>query len=310
MIRRYITLLLIPHPSRGVQTLRLSHAAILGVAALVVIFFGAVVFVTVGYVTTVVDQATLARLQSENADLVERLGEMQSNIDEMHDQMTLLADLDRTIRLQADLDPLPVGARNMGMGGGGPVEEMGAIREPLIMTATEMAEDTRTDLERLMQDVLSQKESFQEILGALERQAHLRRHTPSIRPATGWTSSRYGYRRDPFTHKMRWHTGIDISAPRGTPIVATADGIVSYVGRRGRLGRVVEIEHGYGFSTMYGHCSIIQVRKGERVSRGQVIASMGSSGRSTGSHVHYEVRVSGTPVNPKHYFLATGGTID
>lgn len=310
MIRRDISLLLIPHPSRAVRTLSLSYRAVAGLAGLAAIFIAGIVFVTVGYVSGVVDQARLERLERENRELVARVSAMQEEMDEVHDHMAVLADLDRTIRLQADLDPIPRGARNLGMGGGGSVREMGLTREPLISSGIREAEETCSELERLMQDVLAQKESFQEILGSLERQAHLRRHTPSIRPATGWISSGYGYRRDPFTHKVRWHGGIDISAPRGTPIVATADGIVSYVGRRGGMGRVVEVDHGYGFSTMYGHCSVIRVRKGESVTRGQLIALMGSSGRSTGSHVHYEVRVSATPVNPKHYFLPAGGTVN
>jgi murein DD-endopeptidase MepM/ murein hydrolase activator NlpD len=310
MIRRDITLLLIPHPSRAVRTLRLSYRAVAGLAGLAAVCIACIVFVTVGYVTGVVDQVRLERLERENRELLARVNTMQKDMDGVYDQMALLADLDRTIRLQADLDPIPRGARNLGMGGGGSIQEMGLTRDPLVSPAILEAEDTRSELERLMQDVLAQKESFQEILGSLERQAHLRRHTPSIRPSTGWISSGYGYRRDPFTHKVRWHGAVDISAPRGTPIVATADGIVSYVGRRGGLGRVVEIDHGYGFTTMYGHCSVIRVRKGESITRGQLIALMGSSGRSTGSHVHYEVRVSGTPVNPKNYFLPAGGTVN
>jgi hypothetical protein len=302
-----VTLLYIPDASQGIRTVRISHAAIMGIGILAAALIIGVGLVTVGYFTTVVDGVALNRLRTENVALAEQLNLLRSGLDDVRGDVAVLADLGRTIRLEADIDPMPAGMRNIGMGGGGPLDEKGATREPLLLTSIEM-DDARSDLEKLMQEVHVQKDSFQEILTALERQSHLRSHTPSIRPTTGWISSRFGYRRDPFTDQWRWHRGVDISAPSGTPIIATADGVISYVGRRGGLGRVVEIDHGYEFSTLYGHCSVVRVRKGERVTRGQLIALVGKTGRTTGSHVHYEVMVSGTPVNPKNYFLPAGGT--
>lgn len=145
------------------------------------------------------------------------------------------------------------------------------------------------------------RENLEEMISSLEeRQAYLEAK-PSIWPARGRITSRYGYRRSPFSGKREFHQGIDIAAPRGTPIVATGAGVVTFAGWRTGYGRVVIIDHGYGYRTLYGHNDSIKVKVGQRVSKGQVIAYMGSSGRSTGTHVHYEVHVNGSPTNPANY---------
>ena len=129
---------------------------------------------------------------------------------------------------------------------------------------------------------------------------------PSMMPVQGarWTSS-FGVRSDPFRGRAAMHGGIDMAGPLGTPIYATADGVVSTADWQGGYGNLVELGHGAGIATRYGHLSRIMVRPGERVTRGQVIALMGSTGRSTGSHLHYEVRIDGRAVNPLP-FLQSG----
>lgn len=126
--------------------------------------------------------------------------------------------------------------------------------------------------------------------------------TPSIWPTDGGdVTSRFGWRQSPFGYGSDWHPGIDIANGYGTPIVATADGVVTSAGWNGGYGLFVEIEHGYGISTAYGHSSQLAVRVGQKVKKGDVIAYMGSTGASTGSHVHYEVRVNGQQVNPADF---------
>ena len=114
-------------------------------------------------------------------------------------------------------------------------------------------------------------------------------------------SSQFGYRRDPFNGEMRMHEGVDMRAASGTPILATADGVVTFAGWKGGYGRMVKVRHDFGFETVYGHLRKIRVSIGERVSRGDRIGDMGNSGRSTGTHLHYEVRTNGKPVNPMTY---------
>jgi murein DD-endopeptidase MepM/ murein hydrolase activator NlpD len=124
-----------------------------------------------------------------------------------------------------------------------------------------------------------------------------------VRAAVRYTST-FGYRRDPKTGGRRMHKGIDMAGPRGTPIYAPADGVVTFAGWQSGFGWLVKIRHEFGIETFYAHNNKLRVKKGQRVSRGDLIADMGSSGRSTGNHVHYEVRVNGKPVNPMTYIKA------
>lgn len=122
---------------------------------------------------------------------------------------------------------------------------------------------------------------------------------PSVQPVTRLQfTSNFGIRSDPFQGTARMHAGVDISGPVGTPIFATADGIIAHADRQGGYGNLVEVNHGKGIATRYGHLSKILVADGARVTRGQLIGLMGSTGRSTGSHLHYEVRIDGHAVNP------------
>ena len=135
-----------------------------------------------------------------------------------------------------------------------------------------------------------------------ERQSLLNA-TPSIKPAAGWFTSRFGYRIDPFTGKPVMHAGLDIAAPPGTPVVAPADGVVSFVGYETGYGKLVSIDHGYGVITRFAHNSQIFVESGQKIKRRDVIAAIGSTGRSSGPHCHYEIRVHGVPVDPINYIL-------
>lgn len=141
---------------------------------------------------------------------------------------------------------------------------------------------------------------LQELLA--ERQSILNQ-TPSIKPARGWITSRFGYRVDPFTGKPEMHYGLDLAAAPGTPVVAPADGVVSYVAYEAGYGKIVAIDHGYGVRTRFAHNSQIYVELGQKVKRYDVIAAVGSTGRSSGPHCHYEVRVNDVPVDPINYIL-------
>jgi len=125
--------------------------------------------------------------------------------------------------------------------------------------------------------------------------------------AGGRVTSDYGWRINPITRSREYHRGIDLGAPTGTPIVATADGRVVFAGRLSLYGETVRIQHGDGLETLYAHCHEVAVSVGERVSAGQIIAYVGMTGRSTGPHVHYEVRIDGDPTDPRPYLAESGG---
>jgi murein DD-endopeptidase MepM/ murein hydrolase activator NlpD len=141
------------------------------------------------------------------------------------------------------------------------------------------------------------------LLKTLNDRENLLACTPSIRPATGWVSSKFGYRKSPFSNKKEFHKGMDIASKRGTPICATADGVVSFSGKKGLFGNMIVIDHGHGLRTRYGHIGKIQTKRGQIVKRGETIATVGNTGRSTGPHVHYEVFLNGVQVNPNKYIL-------
>jgi len=149
----------------------------------------------------------------------------------------------------------------------------------------------------------TQETGFESLLVALDNKKNILASTPAIWPTTGWVTSRFGYRKSPFTGLKEFHKGLDISTRKGTPIIAPADGAVIYCGKRGYMGKTVIIDHGHGIVTRYGHCHSYLVKKGSKVKRGDVIAKIGNTGRSTGPHLHYDIRINGISVNPEKYIL-------
>jgi murein DD-endopeptidase MepM/ murein hydrolase activator NlpD len=188
----------------------------------------------------------------------------------------------------------------MGMGGASPEEDtfptLGARRKALI-------NQMHSDLAQLEGETAVQEQSFTELQEFLLKQSSLLASTPSVMPTRGWITSTFGKRKDPFTGRRQKHKGMDISNRVGTQVVAPADGIVTKIRRMASLGKLVEVSHGYGIKTRYGHLSNTFVKVGQKVKRGQKFAAMGNTGRSTGPHLHYEVIVNGVHVNPSRYIL-------
>lgn len=136
----------------------------------------------------------------------------------------------------------------------------------------------------------------------LDKESMLR-STPTLLPTRGWITSYFGVRESPTSGRVKMHEGLDIGGKLGTPIVSPADGIVTFVGKKPGFGVLVQLDHGYGLETIYAHADVATVRKGELVARGDMIARVGNTGYSTGPHLHYEIRVNGTPVDPLYYIL-------
>jgi murein DD-endopeptidase MepM/ murein hydrolase activator NlpD len=168
-------------------------------------------------------------------------------------------------------------------------------------TLTNLARAER-NLEMIKTSLPVEKENMETLINGIEEHNRRMRAIPSIRPAKGRISSGFGYRRDPFTGRTSFHNAVDISNAYGTPVYATAYGRVVSAGYCGGYGNMVIINHGYGYQTCYAHLSRIVVSVNQQVSRGGLIGYMGRTGRSTGTHLHYEVRVNGKAVNPANYF--------
>jgi murein DD-endopeptidase MepM/ murein hydrolase activator NlpD len=158
-------------------------------------------------------------------------------------------------------------------------------------------------IDEAVKDSNLKEQSVIELWELLSDRQSLLAATPSIQPARGPIGSRFGYRIDPINGRQKMHAGLDITAPPGTPVRSPADGIVSFAGWDDQFGKLVSIDHGYGVLTRFAHNSQIFVQVGQKINKYDVIAAVGSTGRSTGPHLHYEVRVNGIAVNPANYIL-------
>lgn len=225
------------------------------------------------------------------ANEIEILKKQVGNLSEFEDKVRLIADIKQT-------------SNSSGLIGIGaiPSEEL----DPDIPLEKKHNHLMREMHEQVTQtNIAAKKQSldFEDLIKLLEKKRNLLASTPSIRPVNGWLTSPFGYRESPFTGQKEFHSGMDIANKSGKKIVATANGTVSYAGGKMYIGNLVVIDHGYGRVTKYGHLKKVLVTKGQEVKRGDVIGLMGNTGRSTGPHVHYEVRINGTPVNPEKYIL-------
>jgi len=235
----------------------------------------------------------LSRLQQLAQDrantLAKRLGLMQA-------QMIRLEALGQRLVEMANLDSGEFDFENP-PAQGGPASRGGqnAIAPPDFLEALDR-------LSRQLEDRSSQLQVLESVLMNRNLQAEL---LPKGKPILqGWLSSRYGMRTDPFTGKRDFHAGVDFAGKEGSPVVATGAGVVTWAGNRSGYGKLVEINHGGGYVTRYGHNRKILVKVGETVKKGQIIGEMGSTGRSTGPHVHFEVLRNGRTVNPAKYIRA------
>jgi murein DD-endopeptidase MepM/ murein hydrolase activator NlpD len=230
-------------------------------------------------------------LQIENSSYREATAELTT-------QLTFLQASVDALGTQAKVDPaasravdkLPALVRSRAMGGG-----TTSVLAP-VLDSTFAAPDSTFGALRELLSVLEDRLDI--VRNGVERRQALASATPSIWPVVGWLSSPYGSRRDPFNGGADFHPGLDISADYGSPVHAPADGIVASAGPSGTYGNLVVIDHGYGITTRYGHLSRFAAAPGDRVHRGDVIAYVGSTGRSTSSHLHYEILLNGQLTNP------------
>jgi len=261
------------------------------------------------------DYQTLRKSVAENRSMARTIQEQQEEIGQqrlqvqafaheinaLKDHLVELGRFEEKIRIIANLDSDKGENSLFGVGGAAPDDldprlEIYQRHEGLMREMHRQVGELNTVSQR-------QESRFGSLLDKLEGQRNLLASTPAIRPAGGWLTSRFGSRISPFTGRKEFHKGVDIANRKGTDILATADGIVSFTGKKGAMGNVLVIDHGHGLLTRYAHLSEMLKKRGEAVKRGAVIARMGSSGRSTGPHLHYEVHLNGVPVNPAKYIL-------
>ena len=293
------TILLVPDHTAKVHRIRLTSRRakallILGGAGLILfLFFGISYFVSLG------QSKHLALLEAENQDLKVQFKALSQQMTSVQNKLNRINELDHRIRLAIGIEQ----NQNSEVGVGGPDVDSPAMSQLLPQEQASQIKKIAVKLSRLDLNLGTQELSLEELDAYLEDNEALIMATPSIWPVQGWVTSGFGERLSPFYGERAIHEGIDIAAPVGTLIRASASGIVIQASWDQGYGNLVTIAHGYGITTRYGHCAEILVQKGEAVKRGQVIATVGATGRATGPHLHYEVRIYGVPVNPLRYIF-------
>ena len=244
------------------------------------------------------------RLSNRQEEITAQNRQIQNfakEINRLKSNLLVLNEFEKKIRVIANIDK--PAEKNSLFGVGGSIPEDLNPKLDLSEKHSGLIREMHEQMEQLKVASTNQSEGFESLLKYLENQRNLLASTPAISPAKGWITSKFGYRISPFTGKREFHKGLDIGARKKSPIIAAADGVITYVGRKGLLGRVVVIDHGHGVVTRYGHVHKAMKKRGESVKRGDVIALVGNTGRTTGSHLHYEVLLNGIPVNPRKYIL-------
>jgi len=241
-------------------------------------------------------------LLDENRTLVSKISEINSNLITLKRQMDALGQEDDMLRIIANLPQINEDIRKVGVGG--PEYQDRELNQNLSSRNNALTKKVILDVDQLLRKANLQRASFEEIKNKLQGAKDKISRIPTIRPTTGYNTARFGYRWHPFTGKREFHRGIDIANRYGSPIYATAGGVVIFLGTRGNYGKMIILDHGYGYQTKYAHLDKYLVRNGQEIKRGDLIAKMGSTGRSTGPHLHYEVLKNNKQVNPVAHFYA------
>lgn len=299
-LNRHVTVLVVPHTDLPMLKGKFSLSFLLFAGAL-----WSALTLWAGYLAGRHTDYWITK--ADNMVIRARMGYMVSEIDKSREALQIARNTDSQLRSLLGMRQEAPPTRASGVGGPTPADRMGLLRLVAADPGRIPQQAIRNSVVELRKESQKRLASFQEIAWFITNQRSLLRSTPSIWPASGQLTSPFGYRFSPFQnygsegHGGRIHAGIDIGNRPETPISATADGVVRYAGWSGGYGIMVLVDHGFGYTTLYGHTSKTTVRAGEHIQRGQLIAYMGTSGRSTGTHLHYEVWVHERPVNPLKY---------
>jgi len=291
MANKFYTLIVVPHAKARFRkfqvSVRLTRWVLAALGVLAVVLAG----ILTHYTWIAVEVAELRRLKTENLALATKARAYEENASQLQAKVLTLQNIVTKLGVMAGVEQSLPDAQVGGVGGLSRLE------------TTAPSVDIATSLQTLEHTVSTLTEKSSKLETIFQDQHQLLASTPSIWPARGYLSERFGNRTDPFTGLPDFHPGIDIATPRGTRVVAPAEGVVVFCGQKGGYGNAMVIDHGYGIVTRYAHLDGFNVRPGQRVRRGDVIAFTGNTGRSTAPHLHYEVWVYDQMRNPIQYIL-------
>jgi murein DD-endopeptidase MepM/ murein hydrolase activator NlpD len=274
----------------GEKIVRINLVHIVVAMSIVVCTFFSSTFTVFQFVNSTIHKANFFKQKKKNEQLTTSIQKMLGNINVLNVKLDSLVNVDNKNRLAWGLDTIDEDLEKLGVGG--PKIQWSSIGIVDKLTESLQTLKNRTDFVA---------QSFDELAHSINRTEKILNATPSVWPTQGAVTSNFGYRR--MGGASEFHSGLDIADNIGTPVVATAAGVVTKVENAGRLGLCIEIDHGFGYKTLYGHLSRTKVNLSQKVDRNEVIGYMGNTGRSTGPHLHYEVRVSGESSSPANYII-------
>ena len=304
MADKTFTLIVVPDHSSQVKRYRIHKRYLVQLGVVALVLFSLATAATVHYFSVARDAGENRGLREENLALKGQLKSIRERIDHIGTTLDRVERFDQKLRAITLLsDP----QRNLAMG---PTETEPGTAVPSSgdnqftrLTTSENPRALSSRLDKLSAEATRQEQSLQELQAYFQDQKSLLASTPSTWPVRGWVTSDFGQRLDPYTADRVMHAGLDIAGPHGKEVAAPSDGTVVFAGLEGGYGNVLVIDHGYGIKTRYGHLASIKVKPGDKLKRGQIIAAIGNTGRSTGPHLHYEVRVNGLQQNPRKFIL-------
>ena len=242
------------------------------------------------------------QLLREKASLESQLEVLNNQVDQMQVVMTDLQQRDDNLyRVLFGAEPIPLSVRQ------GAQRKIDYYEQLAQMTNSELAADLSLKVDLLEKEIYVQAKSYDEVAQMAKEQEIRMENIPAIQPVMNKdlkrVASGYGMRIDPVYHVRKFHQGMDFTAPTGTEVFATGNAKVDFAGWKQGYGNTVILDHGYGYKTLYAHLYKILVRKGQKVRRSDIIALVGNTGKSTGPHLHYEVRLNNKPVDPRNYYF-------
>ncbi len=326
--KKHYTFIIAENSSASLKTITVDKKYIhIFLGFLFTLFLILTAFLT-DYFSLYVDQWRLSQLKKENNQLEQKFIHVNQKLSDLEKRVYKISDLSKKIQLIVNASPEGMNQQGFGkihsssaimaLSGSSPyssrnlssveVKKSASSKKSEGIDTKNLAhrDELEVRIERLKGKSELVKQNAWTIYTNLLEMQDVLNGTPSILPTRGWISSRFGYRNETIfaDHEPYFHRGVDIASAIGRPVVATADGVVTRTGYdENGYGNLIVIDHGYGLETYYGHLAEIKTKKGNKIHRGEVIAEVGNTGKSTGPHLHYEVRILGSPVNPENYIL-------
>lgn len=288
-----VTLMMIPHNAGKTYSVEISRKVAVSLAFLWLATIGVAAYVLTRHIDYEITKRANIQLTEKNAYFVQKLSTA-------NDAFQRVAKMEEELRAMLKMKSKKALLEYTGEGGPTTADQA-ALMQALSNRPTLTQAEFDDSLGYLNKSAQIRMESYGELKKYVTSQRSLLASKPTTWPVRGWTTSRFGYRVSPFFEGTTFHQGLDIANEEGSSIKSPADGTVIYNGWQGSYGRLIVLDHGYGFSTRFGHLDRSIVNIGQRVKRGQVIGFLGNTGRSTAPHLHFEVRMNGVPVNPLKY---------